>query len=81
MSEPTNWLMVFLRVSADVGRLSRIFHELIFPCSCAWPSGALIAVLICPALPARLQPQDIFGLVGLMAMEVVAGLSSASPRG
>ncbi len=73
MSELTNWLMVFLRVSA-VLTVFPVFSTANFPVQLRLALAALIAALVCPSLPAAVQPQDIFGWVGVMSVEVVAGL-------
>ncbi len=73
MSELTNWLMVFLRVSAMLA-VFPVFSTANFPVQLRLALGALIAALVCPSLPAAVQPQDIFGWVGVMSVEVVAGL-------
>src|ERR1700689_4455739 len=74
MSELTNGLMVFLRVSAMLA-VFPIFSTANFPVQLRLTLGALLAVLISPALPQGLPPaHDLYGLVGVMAMEVAVGL-------
>jgi flagellar biosynthetic protein FliR len=74
MSELTNGLMVFLRVSAMLA-VFPVFSAANFPVQLRLALGALLAVLISPALPQTAPPaQDVWGLVGVMAMEVGVGL-------
>jgi flagellar biosynthesis protein FliR len=74
MNELTNGLMVFLRVSAMLA-VFPIFSTANFPVQLRLALGALLAVLISPALPQGLPPaHDLYGLVGVMAMEVAVGL-------
>jgi flagellar biosynthetic protein FliR len=74
MLDFTNWLMVFLRVSAMFS-VFPVFSAANFPVQLRLALGAMLAALICPVLPAALtQSQDVWGLVGSMAMEVGIGL-------
>ena len=74
MSELTNGLMVFLRVSALLA-VFPIFSAANFPVQLRLALGAFLAALISPALPTGLaRAQDLWGLVGLMSMEVGVGL-------
>jgi len=74
MSELITWLMVFLRVSAMLA-VFPIFSATNFPVQLRLALGALMAGLVTPALPAGLGPaQDIWGWVGVMAMEIGVGL-------
>jgi flagellar biosynthetic protein FliR len=73
MNELSNGLMVFLRVSAMLA-VFPVFSTANFPVQLRLALGALLAVLVCPTLPAFVQPHDMFGLVGIMAMEVLVGL-------
>jgi flagellar biosynthetic protein FliR len=74
MDELTNWMMVFLRVSAMLA-VFPIFSASNFPVQLRLALGALMAALISPALPpASLGSGDFIGLVGIMAMEVGVGL-------
>lgn len=77
MPELTNWLLVFLRVSAML-TVFPVFSTGNFPVQLRLALGALMAALVCPSLPvsaAVANATDIWGLVGLMAMEVCVGLS------
>lgn len=52
-----------------------IFSNAGFPVQLRLALGALIAGLVFPTLPATLaEPSDIFGWVGMMSVEVIAGL-------
>jgi flagellar biosynthetic protein FliR len=73
MSELTNWLMVFLRVSSLLA-VFPVFSTNNFPVQLRLALGALVAALVAPGLPAVAAPPDVWGWVGVMAMEVVAGL-------
>jgi flagellar biosynthesis protein FliR len=74
MNELTNGLMVFLRVSAMLA-VFPVFSTANFPVQLRLALGALLAALISPALPPGLaQAHDLWGLVGLMSMEVGVGL-------
>jgi len=75
MSELINWMMVFLRVSAMLS-VFPIFSMGNFPVQLRLALGALLAGLISPNLPHDLAlSQDFLGLVGIMAVEVCAGLA------
>ena len=75
MNEITNWLMGFLRVSAMLS-VFPVFSATNFPVQLRLALGALLAALICPVLPPVLTPaQDMWGLVGSMAVEVGIGLT------
>ena len=74
MNELTNWLMVFLRVSAML-TVFPVFSTANFPVQLRLALGALVAALVSPTLPPTpAQAHDIWGMVGLMAMEVGVGL-------
>lgn len=74
MNELTNWLMVFLRVSAMLS-VFPVFSAANFPVQLRLALGALLAALVSPNLPPTpLLNQDLFGMVGLMAVEVGVGL-------
>jgi flagellar biosynthetic protein FliR len=74
MPELTNWMMVFLRVSAML-TVFPIFSARNFPVQLRLALGALTAVLVSPTLPpAPANAGDIWSLVGVMMMEVGAGL-------
>jgi flagellar biosynthetic protein FliR len=74
MDELTNWMMVFLRVSAMLA-IFPIFSAANFPVQLRLALGALMAVLIGPTLPpAPVGTWDFWGLLGVMMMEVGAGL-------
>jgi flagellar biosynthesis protein FliR len=74
MNELANGLMVFLRVSAMLA-VFPVFSAANFPVQLRLALGGLLALLICPSLPAGLsQPHDSWGLVGAMSMEVGVGL-------
>jgi flagellar biosynthetic protein FliR len=75
MPDITNWLMVFLRVSAMLA-VFPVFSAANFPVQLRLALGALLAALICPVLPPVLaQSSDVWGLVGSMAVEVGIGLT------
>ncbi|MDB6023248.1 MAG: fliR [Pedosphaera sp.] len=75
MNELINWLLVFMRVSAMLA-VFPIFSAANFPVQLRLALGALMAVLVSPTLPAlAVQPGDFIGWVGLMAVEVGAGLA------
>ncbi|HZQ45444.1 MAG TPA: flagellar biosynthetic protein FliR [Verrucomicrobiae bacterium] len=75
MPDLTNWMMVFLRVSAMLS-IFPVFSASNFPVQLRLALGALLAALICPVLPPALsQAHDMWGLVGMMAMEVGIGLA------
>lgn len=74
MLDLTNWMMVFLRVSAMFS-VFPVFSASNFPVQLRLALGALMAALICPVLPATMAPSpDVWGLIGLMALEVGIGL-------
>jgi flagellar biosynthesis protein FliR len=74
MDELTNWMMVFLRVSAMLA-VFPIFSANNFPVQLRLALGALMAVLICPNLPpAPVASGDFWGMIGTMMMEVGSGL-------
>jgi flagellar biosynthetic protein FliR len=74
MNELTNWMMVFLRVSAMLS-IFPIFSSSNFPVQMRLALGALVAALVYPTLPSVAIPaMDIWGMVGLMAQEVLVGL-------
>jgi flagellar biosynthetic protein FliR len=74
MNELTNWLLVFLRVSAMLA-VFPVFSAANFPVQLRLALGALIAGLVCPSLPpSGALAQDMWGLTGLMAVEIGAGL-------
>jgi flagellar biosynthetic protein FliR len=74
MNELTNGLMVFLRVSAMLA-VFPVFSTANFPVQLRLALGALLAILVAPNLPTGMPPaHDMFGLVGVMAMEVGVGL-------
>jgi flagellar biosynthetic protein FliR len=75
MLDLTNWMMVFLRVSAMLS-VFPVFSATNFPVQLRLALGALLAALICPVLPPALaQTGDMWGLVGSMALEVGIGLT------
>jgi flagellar biosynthetic protein FliR len=73
MIELTNWLLVFLRVSALLA-VFPVFSTANFPVQLRLALGGLVAALVCPSLPLFIQPQDVWGWVGVMGMEVLVGL-------
>jgi flagellar biosynthesis protein FliR len=74
MLDLTNWMMVFLRVSAMLA-VFPVFSAANFPVQLRLALGAMLAALICPVLPSvSMQAQDVWGLVGSMAVEVGIGL-------
>jgi flagellar biosynthetic protein FliR len=74
MIELTNWMLVFLRVSAMLA-VFPIFSAANFPVQLRLALGALIAGLVYPTLPpVTLQNTDFWGWVGIMWLEVASGL-------
>jgi flagellar biosynthetic protein FliR len=74
MSELTNWMMVFLRVSAMLA-VFPVFSAQNFPVQLRLALGAIMAVMIGSTLPPVLgHITDLWGLVGAMMMEVGVGL-------
>jgi flagellar biosynthetic protein FliR len=71
--ELTNWLLVFLRVSAMLA-VFPILSTSSFPVQLRVALGALMAVLICPSLPPAPVGGDLWGMVGIMMKEVGVGL-------
>ncbi len=73
MIEFTTWMMVFLRVSAMLA-VFPVFSARNFPVQLRLALGALLALLVSATLPGVPVPSDIFGTIGLMAMEIGFGL-------
>jgi flagellar biosynthetic protein FliR len=74
MNELTNWLLVFLRVSSMLA-VFPVFSATNFPVQLRLALGALMAGLISPSLPIGIAAgQDMWGMAGLMAIEIGAGL-------
>lgn len=74
MLELTNWMMVFLRVSAMLA-VFPVFSARNFPVQLRLALGALIAALISPTLPlAPNASTDFWGELGIMMTEVGVGL-------
>lgn len=73
MTELVNWMMAFLRVSALLA-VFPVFSTANFPVQLRLALGATVAGLVAPGLPHTALPQDMFGWVGVMAMEVLIGL-------
>jgi len=69
----TNWLMVFLRVSAMLA-VFPVFSSSNFPVQLRLALGALLSLLVGVTLPAAPMAQDLWGLAGQMAMEICVGL-------
>ncbi|HXR08935.1 MAG TPA: flagellar biosynthetic protein FliR [Candidatus Acidoferrum sp.] len=69
----TNWLLVFLRVSAMLA-VFPVFSARNFPVQLRLALGALTALLVSATLPAPALAQDLWGLAGQMAMEIGIGL-------
>ncbi|MGD1085902.1 MAG: flagellar biosynthetic protein FliR [Verrucomicrobiota bacterium] len=69
----TNWLMVFLRVSAMLA-VFPVFSSSNFPVQLRLALGALLSLLVSVTLPAALPAQDLWGLAGQMSMEICIGL-------
>jgi flagellar biosynthetic protein FliR len=69
----TNWLLVFLRVSAMLA-VFPVFSARNFPVQLRLALGAILALLVGATLPAPALAQDLWGLAGQMAMEVCIGL-------
>jgi len=72
--ELTNWLMVFLRVSAMLA-VFPVFSAQNVPAQLRLALGALVALLVSATLPAPVPAQDLWGLVGQMGMEIAIGLA------
>ena len=74
MDELTNWMLVFLRVSAMLA-VFPIFSANNFPVQLRLALGGLMAVLICPTLPpVPIGAGNFWGMIGVMMMEVGVGL-------
>jgi flagellar biosynthetic protein FliR len=74
MPELTQWLLVFLRVSSMLA-VFPVFSARNFPTQLRLALGALTAALVSPTLPlAPAGSGDIWSLVGVMMLEVGAGL-------
>ena len=74
MLDLTNWMMVFLRVSAMLS-VFPVFSTANFPVQMRLALGALMAALIGPTLPPSVSLNtDFWGLIGVMAIEVGVGL-------
>jgi flagellar biosynthetic protein FliR len=71
--EPTNWLMVFLRVSAMLA-VFPVFSAQNFPVQLRLALGALLALLVSATLPPPALAGDLWGLAGQMGMEIGIGL-------
>ncbi|MGA2556518.1 MAG: flagellar biosynthetic protein FliR [Verrucomicrobiota bacterium] len=69
----TNWLLVFLRVSAMLA-VFPVFSARNFPVQLRLALGALTALLVSATLPAPVLAQDLWGLAGQMTMEIGIGL-------
>ena len=70
----TQWMMVFLRVSA-LFSVFPVFSGANFPVQLRLALAALFAALVWPVLPPSLTPApDLWGLAGAMAGEVCIGL-------
>src|ERR1017187_1690142 len=65
----TNWLMVFLRVSAMLA-VFPVFSAQNFPVQLRLALGAMLAFLVSATLPAPVLAQDLWGLAGQMTMEI-----------
>lgn len=74
MLELTNWLMVFLRVSAMLS-VFPVFSAANFPVQLRLALGALMAALVGPTLPPAPASEDFWGLIGVMSVEVGIGLT------
>jgi len=74
MSDLANWLMVFLRASAMLA-VFPIFSARNFPVQLRLALGALLAAFVGATLPSdAVHATDIWGLTGVMAMEIGIGL-------
>ena len=74
MPDLTNWMMVFVRVSAMLS-VFPIFSMRNFPVQLRLALGALMAVLISPTLPTvPVSGDDFWGLTGMIAIEVAVGV-------
>jgi flagellar biosynthetic protein FliR len=69
----TNWLMVFLRVSAMLA-IFPVFSAQNFPVQLRLALGALLAFLVSATLPPPVLAADLLGVTGQMAMEIGIGL-------
>ena len=70
----SNWMLVFLRVSAFLLVLP-FFTMANFPVTMRVATGAIIALLLAPVLPAfSLDNLDFISVLGVMAQEVTVGL-------
>jgi flagellar biosynthetic protein FliR len=73
MLDLNNWMMVFLRASAMLS-VFPVFSANQIPVMVRIALGALIAFLIAPLVPAFELPTNLWGVTGLMIMEVLVGL-------
>jgi flagellar biosynthetic protein FliR len=75
MIDLTNWLMVFLRASSMLA-VFPVFSARNFPVQLRLALGGLLAVMVGGTLPPdAVQPTDLWGLVGVMAVEIGVGLT------
>jgi len=72
--DPTNWLLVFVRVSAMVA-IFPLFSMQNFPVAMRLALATLISFLVSPLLPPLAAPPSSFtGMIGLLALEAGFGV-------
>src|SRR5881396_3115194 len=72
--DPTNWMLVFVRVSAMLA-IFPLFSMQNFPVAMRLALSVLVSFLVAPLLPALASPPDSFvGMLGLMALEAGFGV-------
>jgi flagellar biosynthetic protein FliR len=75
MPDLTNWMMVFVRVSAMLS-VFPVFSGQNFPVQFRIALGALIGILVSPTIPhVSIDGGDFWTLAGLIAMEAAVGLA------
>lgn len=72
-SDLTNWLLVFVRAGAML-TVFPIFSITNVPRQVRLALGALLALLVAPMTPDLASPQDLWGLIGVIALELGFGL-------
>jgi flagellar biosynthesis protein FliR len=71
--DPTNWLLVFLRVGALLAFFP-LFSIPNIPVRLRVALAAFAALLIAPGMPPMAIPRSLLGLIGLMSVETGIGL-------
>ena len=72
--DPTNWMLVFVRVSAMLA-IFPLFSMQNFPVAMRLALSVLVSFLVAPLLPALASPPSNFvGMIGLLALEAGFGV-------